>query len=136
MVLSAVVSPFSRSADLEDALGRALPVTCRAAAPGHERDLHHRIRESVFVDEQRFFSGTDFDDHDDDPATVHVLGLYGAIAAGAVRLYPMEEPGRWKGDRLAVLPEFRRHGLGPPLVRFAVRAAAERGGEPGMPPEG
>jgi GNAT superfamily N-acetyltransferase len=28
-----------------------------------------------------------------------------------------------------VLPAFRKHGLGGPLVRFAVRTAGERGGE-------
>ena len=36
--------------------------------------------------------------------------------------------GRWKGDRLAVLPGQRRYGLGAPLVRFAVTTAALRGG--------
>lgn len=78
--------------------------------------------------EQGFFEGTDRDSRDEDPATLHVLGLCGPVAGGAVRLYPLEEPGRWKGDRLAVLPAFRRRGLGGPLVRFAVRAAAERAG--------
>ena len=34
----------------------------------------------------------------------------------------------WKGDRLAVLPDYRHLGLGGPLVRFAVATAADRGG--------
>jgi putative N-acetyltransferase (TIGR04045 family) len=50
------------------------------------------------------------------------------VAGGAVRLYPLDDVGEWKGDRLAVLPEFRKHGLGAPLVRFAVRTAGELGG--------
>ncbi|HEX4656660.1 MAG TPA: GNAT family N-acetyltransferase, partial [Streptosporangiaceae bacterium] len=42
--------------------------------------------------------------------------------------YPLGAEGWWKGDRLAVLPEHRRHGLGAPLVRFAVAEAGARGG--------
>ena len=76
------------------------------------------------------------------PATVRILGLCGDVAGGAVRCYPLTEAptgdgvvdgvgsraGLWKGDRLAVLPSFRHNGLGAPLVRFAVRTAAEAGG--------
>ncbi|MGH2687335.1 MAG: MSMEG_0567/Sll0786 family nitrogen starvation N-acetyltransferase, partial [Actinomycetota bacterium] len=75
-----------------------------------------------------FFEGTDRDAHDEDPSTVHVLGVSGRVAGGAVRLYELGGPGLWKGDRLAVLPPFRRRGLGAPLVRFAVARAGELGG--------
>jgi putative N-acetyltransferase (TIGR04045 family) len=101
--------------------------------------LHHEIRRRVFVEEQGMFEESDADDHDGDAATVHVLGLCGDVAGGAVRLYPLTdasldcdavdlEPGLWKGDRLAVLPSFRHNGLGAPLVRFAVQTAAQAGG--------
>lgn len=123
----AVISPFSRPAEAEEALARRLAVTCRAATTPEELDIHHEIRRQVFVEEQGFFQGTDRDEHDDHSATIHVLGLCGDVAGGAVRLYPLQE-GLWKGDRLAVLPPFRRRGLGAPLVRFAVRTAARRGG--------
>ncbi len=125
----AVVSPFSRPAEAEAALARDLEVACVIATAPEELAIHHEIRRRVFVLEQRFFDGTDRDEHDADPATVHILGLYGPVAGGAVRIYPLGEPGLWKGDRLAVLPAFRRRGLGAPLVRFAVRTAAARGGE-------
>ena len=92
-------------------------------------ELHHEIRKRVFVDEQGVFQGTDRDGHDSGGDTVHVLGLCGNVAGGAVRLYPLGEPGQWKGDRLAVLSPFRRRGLGAPLVRFAVGTASERGGD-------
>ncbi len=122
-----VVSPFSRSAEsaaAED--GRRL--TCRIAETPDELAIHFEIREAVFVDEQAFFEGSDRDEHDDDPATGHVLGLCGRAAGGAVRLYPLDGEGLWKGDRLAVMPAFRNRALGPPLVRFAVKTAGERGG--------
>ena len=126
---AAVLSPFSRFAEAEEALAAGLPVSCRIVGSPEELAVHFAIREAVFVGEQGFFEGTDRDDHDGDPATLHVLGLFGRVAGGAVRLYPLEKPGLWKGDRLAVLPAFRKHGLGAPLVRFAVGTAAERGGE-------
>jgi putative N-acetyltransferase (TIGR04045 family) len=122
---SGFVSPFSTSAS-PDAAGAA--ATCRVVANAAERELYQRIRLEVFVREQRLFDTSDRDGHDSDPRTLHVLGLWGRVAAGTVRLYPLDEPGLWKGDRLAVLGPFRKHGLGAPLVRFAVRTAGELGG--------
>jgi putative N-acetyltransferase (TIGR04045 family) len=109
---------------------RTVPrLACRLAADPESIELHHRIRHDVFVREQAIFSGTDRDERDDDPAVLKVLGRCGGVAAGAVRLYELDpSEGVWQGDRLAVLPPYRRHGLGEPLVRFAVRTAAERGG--------
>ncbi|MGH8836145.1 MAG: MSMEG_0567/Sll0786 family nitrogen starvation N-acetyltransferase [Actinomycetes bacterium] len=111
-------SPSSRSVDL----------TCRLVDGPGEIELHHAVRRQVFVVEQRLFEVDDRDEHDADPATRHVLGLVNGVAGGAVRLYPLGEPGLWKGDRLAVLAAFRRHGLGAPLVRFAVQTAGALGG--------
>lgn len=114
---------FLSSTSIEDA-----GPLCRLVATRAELETHFAIREAVFVREQAIFTGTDRDDHDDDERTVHVLGFVGHQPAGTVRLYPITEPGLWKGDRLAVLPQYRRQQLGGPLVRFAVRTAAERGG--------
>lgn len=108
--------------------GRSAVVSTRLAVTPAEIDLHHRIRTEVFVREQRFFYPTDRDARDEDPGTLRVLGFHGSVAAGAVRLYPLDEAGVWRGDRLAVLPAHRRHRIGAPLVRFAVRAAGDRGG--------
>jgi putative N-acetyltransferase (TIGR04045 family) len=113
-------------------------LACRPAASGEELAAHFRIRHQVFVVEQGLFlnrnarqggpAGDDRDAHDDDPATIHVIGLADGVICGTVRLYPLGEPGLWKGDRLAVLAGHRRHGLGAPLVRFAVATAGARGG--------
>jgi putative N-acetyltransferase (TIGR04045 family) len=107
-------------------------VTCRAAVGRDELAAHHAIRYRVFVDEQQIFVGSDRDGHDDDPLTIHVIGLVDGVIGGAVRLFPLVDLGDgggvWQGDRLAVLPEYRAHGLGAPLVRHAVRVAGELGG--------
>lgn len=133
MSASALLSPFSADSPVAPAPGHGGSpargrVTCRAAADEAELDLHFRIREEVFVREQHVFGVTDRDAHDGHRETVHVLGACGAVACGTVRLYPLDEPGLWKGDRLAVLPAYRARHLGGPLVRFAVRTAGERGG--------
>jgi putative N-acetyltransferase (TIGR04045 family) len=102
---------------------------CRVAATADEVAAHHAVRHRVFVEEQRIFVDTDRDGNDAGPRTIHVVGLVDRVIGGAVRLYPIDGgSGRWQGDRLAVLPEYRAHGLGAPLVRYAVRTASERGG--------
>lgn len=103
-------------------------VACRVADEAWMVAEHHRIREVVFVREQGLFPASDRDGHDDEPATLKVLGFRDDVAGGAVRLYPLDDTRHWQGDRLAVLPGSRGHGLGAPLVRFAVAAAARRGG--------
>jgi putative N-acetyltransferase (TIGR04045 family) len=139
MVLpTGVISPFSERAEAELRAERngsngpgCPPLGCLAARTPAELAIHLAIRHAVFVQEQGFFSPTDHDVHDGQPSTLHVLGLSGQVAGGAVRLYELDavgEPGVWKGDRLAVLPPFRKRGLGGPLVRFAVASAGNLGG--------
>ncbi|HET8621256.1 MAG TPA: MSMEG_0567/Sll0786 family nitrogen starvation N-acetyltransferase [Acidimicrobiales bacterium] len=103
-------------------------VECRVADDAWTLAEHHRIREAVFVREQRLFQGSDRDGRDDEAATIRVLGFRDGVAGGAVRLYPLDDAGHWQGDRLAVLLGTRGRGLGAPLVRFAVATAANRGG--------
>jgi putative N-acetyltransferase (TIGR04045 family) len=83
----------------------------------------------VFVVEQRIFTGDDRDDRDDDPETLHAIGVAGEVTGGAVRLYPVGDSGLWQGDRLAVLPAHRHGALGASLVRFAVTTAGSLGGD-------
>jgi putative N-acetyltransferase (TIGR04045 family) len=107
-------------------------VECRNVQTASDLATHLWIRRQVFVCEQGIFHRDDHDGHDDDPATVHVVSYLNDTAAGTVRLYPVRrEPDGsvlWQGDRLAVLPEYRRHRIGGPLVRYAVRTAGQLGG--------
>ena len=126
-----MAGPTSRSsATVRRGVGTAR-LACRAACEPDELTAHFRIRHQVFVVEQGLFrgAGQDRDDHDEDPATVHVVGFADGVVCGTVRLYPLPGvAGRWKGDRLAVLDGHRHQGLGAPLVRFAVATAGARGG--------
>jgi putative N-acetyltransferase (TIGR04045 family) len=106
--------------------GATSRVGVRVALAPEDLEAHHRVRHAVFVEEQRIFAG---DDHDAwDETAVKVIAEIDGEVVGAVRLYPLDEAGLWKGDRLAVLPAARRLRVGAPLVRFAVRTAGERGG--------
>lgn len=101
---------------------------CRPVRGAAELAEHHRIRREVFVTEQRLFEVDDWDERDAEPPTQHLLGLVDGRPAGAVRLYPLDDDGLWKGDRLAVRLAHRRSGIGGPLVRLAVATAGASGG--------
>ena len=104
-------------------------LSCRLVAGADELASHYRIRHETFVREQHIFAESDVDADDAREDVLHVLGFYGGVPAGTVRLYPLDSVGRtWQGERLAVLPEFRHVGLGAPLVRFAVATASRLGG--------
>ena len=120
------VRPFRSSPTESSPIGHL--TTCRPVSDAAELAAHHRIRRAVFVAEQGLFAGTDRDEHDAEPSTVHVLGLVDGQPAGSVRLYPLTGL-LWHGDRLAVLPEFRHSRIGAQLVRLAVELAGERGGD-------
>ncbi len=106
--------------------GWVAPLDVRVARTAEDLAAHHAIRRAVFVEEQGIFEDDDRDAWDD--AAVKVVAVAGDRIVGAVRLYPLDEAGLWKGDRLAVLRDARRLHVGAPLVRFAVRTAGDRGG--------
>ena len=110
------------------AAGSSQRLVCWRAATPSALSWHLRIRHRVFVEEQRIIPFTDVDEWDSDPDTVHVLAGRGSDAIGTVRLYRTDTSGRWKGDRLAVLPGCRAGIVGMRLVRFAVSEAAAAGG--------
>lgn len=103
-------------------------ITCRVVSGPDELAEHHRIRRSVFVGEQGVFAESDVDAVDARPDVLHVLAAAGDVAVGTVRLYPLDDAGLWRGDRLAVLSGRRSVGAGAPLVRFAVATAGALGG--------
>ena len=107
--------------------GLVLEATITVAITGEDVAVHHLIRHAVFVVEQEIFAGSDVDEHDGVDG-LRVLARFDGVPAGTVRLYPLGDGGLWQGDRLAVLPEYRAHNIGGPLVRFAVATAGALGG--------
>jgi putative N-acetyltransferase (TIGR04045 family) len=114
-------APSARSA--------ASTVVCRRVSTVSECVDHFAIRHRIFVEEQAIFAESDLDVHDRDGSAVALIGCCDGVAAGTVRLFPLDPAaGSWQGDRLAVLAPYRLRGLGAPLVRCAVATAAVLGG--------
>lgn len=125
-----VVAPGASGRSLAPGPGgpAAVPVTCRPVASAAELAAHHRIRRDVFVAEQAVFAVSDLDANDDRPDVARIVAWSDGDAVGTVRLFELDPAARlWQGDRLAVLPGFRR-GVGARLVRAAVATAARAGG--------
>ena len=92
------------------------------------------IRRKVFIDEQGF--KYEFDAIDEDALMTHVTVYCDNILIGCARIFPSDiepkldpQPGRWVLGRLAVLPEYRKHGLGSQIMRAAEDEAAKRGAQ-------
>ncbi len=123
-----LTSPVDPSIDLEIVSRGGSELVCRPVATAAERAICAQLRHQVFVVEQSIFDVTDRDSRDSVSTTVHLVADIGGVAGGTVRIYPLDEAGLWKGDRLAVARPLRNMILGQQLVRMAVRTAGELGG--------
>jgi predicted GNAT family N-acyltransferase len=78
--------------------------------------LCQQVRRSVFVQEQGVSEAIDFDGND--PSCAHLLLLFGDEAAGTLRIRTTSKG--TKLERIAILREYRKQGLGKLLVRCAL----------------
>ena len=82
------------------------------------------IRRHVFVEEQNVPEELEMDD--DDSQAFHALATLDGVAIGCGRM--LEHGAREvKIGRMAVLPEFRKTGVGAQILRFLVDRARDRG---------
>ena len=105
-------------------------LVCRPAASSDELRAYYRLREEVFVREQRLFVESDVDAVDADPETLHVVAVRQppGDVVGTVRCYRADDD-TWFGGRLAVRRDCRSSRLlvGPSLVRTAEALVQQRG---------
>lgn len=84
------------------------------------------IREQVFVAEQGVAREQEWDEHDVAGAvTLHLVAFEGASAVGCARVRARGDAA--KVERVAVLPERRRLGVGRALMDAAEQAAVQQG---------
>lgn len=74
------------------------------------------IREKVYIDEQQIDRADEFDEHED--ISRHFVAYAGGSPCGAAR-WRFTSDGA-KLERFAVLPEFRRKGIGAALVAAVI----------------
>jgi putative N-acetyltransferase (TIGR04045 family) len=122
IVESPVIEPFAPF--------RPSEFRVKFAASRWERDGAFALRRAVFCDEQRLFDGDDRDAIDDYAIAIVALSMMGVAAdsvVGTVRIHE-DQPGLWRGSRLAVERDFRRIGaIGATLIRLAVSSANAMG---------
>lgn len=95
----------------------------RIASWEADRELLLSIRKPVFVEEQNVPEEIEVDEFD--PVSQHVLALDEAgKPIGTARLLPDGRIGR-----VAVLPEWRKRGVGTQLMKCLIRSASEAGRE-------
>jgi hypothetical protein len=119
----------------------------KIARASSEQDGFWHLRQQVFCQEQRIFSGSDRDEYDDTMIPIvcnsMIMGMADDVV-GAVRI-DAREPGIWWGSRLCVASQFRRkskfsasvakrnqlpplwRSIGGGLIYAAVTTAAARG---------
>jgi putative N-acetyltransferase (TIGR04045 family) len=87
---------------------------------------YFRIRNEVFVREQRIFPETDVDEYDRN--SIHIIAVESSSSdvVGVVRCYS-KDGNTWFGGRLGALPDYRNGRVGSRLVRFAVSTAKSKG---------
>ncbi len=92
--------------------------------PGQgDKSLAFAIRQKVFVEEQGFCQQTEFDEVDD--TALHAVVCDDGQPAATARLY--QKDGTFHIGRVAVLPAFRRRGMGEVAMRLLMLKARELG---------
>lgn len=84
-----------------------------------------RIRWTVFVEEQGVRPSDERDAHDRTDA-IHALAIYQGVPCGAGRLV-FVEPKVAKIQRMAVIDDVRKRGIGRALLKFLETEAVKRG---------
>ncbi|RLB24550.1 MAG: MSMEG_0568 family radical SAM protein [Deltaproteobacteria bacterium] len=100
-------------------------LVCHPVRTRSELEAAFKIREEVFVKEQKMFVGSDRDKND--KKSTHLIVMVGDDIVGTVRVFPVGKDGHWVGGRLAVKKAFRATGAGKVLVKEAVRYVKGKG---------
>ena len=83
------------------------------------------VRRSVFVEEQGVDPKLEWDGQDDD--AVHVIAVLGERVVGTGRFLPSQGDSQARIGRMAVLPEYRRQGLGAQVLEILEAEARKLG---------
>lgn len=115
------VCPSRASQSLVDESARVKVIAIESPA---DMQRAYAIRRRVFIEEQRVPEEVELDA--DDAHAFHALAILDGVAIGCGRM--LEHGGsEVKIGRMAVLPEFRKTGVGAHILRFLIERARTRG---------
>uniref|UniRef100_UPI0040542849 GNAT family N-acetyltransferase n=1 Tax=Paenibacillus sp. FSL H8-0537 TaxID=2921399 RepID=UPI0040542849 len=98
-------------------------MTTRLVQNQEDRDAVFEVRRSVFVDEQGVPAANEYDEFED--TAQHLLALSGQVPVGAGRLRVVD--GVAKLERICILADYRKLGIGKIIVEAMEQAAAAQG---------
>lgn len=98
-------------------------IQVRVAREKKEVGEAFRVRETVFINEQKVSREEEMDEHDG--TATHVIAYYNDEVAGCGRIRFLGE--RAKLERLAILKEFRKKGVGRKVLEFMIAHSKEKG---------
>jgi len=92
---------------------------------GNEKEIGEilRVREIVFMEEQGVSREEEMDEFD--KTATHIIAYYNDKVAGCARIRFLGE--RAKLERLAILKEFRKRGVGKKVLEFMIAHSKEKG---------
>src|SRR5579862_204677 len=107
-------------------------LTIGVAQSSEEREKCFAVRVTVFVEEQKVPVELELDERDAD--AVHYLASIDATPIGTARLVDYLDRGRRvaKIGRVAILPAYRKSGIGSVLMRHVLDDARARGFDEAM----
>ncbi|HXM89357.1 MAG TPA: GNAT family N-acetyltransferase [Candidatus Acidoferrum sp.] len=115
------VCPSRASQSLVDGSARVKVIAIESPA---DMQRAYAIRRRVFIEEQRVPEEIELDA--DDAHAFHAIAILDGVAIGCGRM--LEHGGsEVKIGRMAVLPEFRKTGVGAHILRFLIERARTRG---------
>lgn len=100
-----------------------MSITARLVQNQEDRDAVFEVRRSVFVDEQGVPAANEYDEFED--TAQHLLALSGQVPVGAGRLRVVD--GVAKLERICILADYRKLGIGKIIVEAMEQAAAAQG---------
>src|SRR5437773_1614560 len=100
-------------------------IKVRLAESRQDVDLCLRLRWTVFVEEQGVRPSLEVDEHDRTDA-VHALVTWDGVPCATGR-FILEKPGVAKIQRMAVVDDVRKRGVGRALLAFLEQEAVRRG---------
>lgn len=88
-----------------------------------ELDKVHKIREIVFIEEQKVPKELEYDEYES--SSTHIIAFYDekAIGAGRIRI---KKDNRIKLERIAVLKEYRGKNVGKAIMDFMVNYSKKK----------